>query len=80
MRTNRYHVEFDNDVQIAQLKQIQGVKQINQLSPRKYIIDANENTDIRKTLFNWAVNNNLAILTIQKDEESIEQVFQELTR
>ena len=80
MRTNRYHVELDNDVQMSQLKQIQGVKQINQLSPRKYIIDANENTDIRKTLFNWAVNNNLAILTIQKDEESIEQVFQELTR
>ena len=80
MRINRYHVEFDNDVQMSQLKQIQGVKQINQLSPRKYIIDANENTDIRKTLFNWAVGHNLAILTIQKDEESIEQVFQELTK
>ncbi|MBR4198150.1 MAG: gliding motility-associated ABC transporter ATP-binding subunit GldA [Bacteroidales bacterium] len=80
MRTNRYHVEFDNDAQMSQLKQITGVKQINQLSPRKYIIDANENTDIRKTLFNWAVNHDLAILTIQKDEESIEQVFQELTK
>lgn len=80
MRINRYHVEFDNNVQLSKLRQLQGVKQINQLSPTKYVIDANENTDIRKTLFDWAVANNLAILTIQKDEQSLETIFQELTR
>ena len=80
MRINRYHVEFDNDVQVSKLKQVQGVKQLNQLSPTKFVIDANENTDIRKTLFDWAVANNLAILTIQKDEQSLETIFQELTK
>ena len=80
MRINRYHVEFDNNVHLSKLRQLQGVKQINQLSPTKYVIDANENTDIRKTLFDWAVANNLAILTIQKDEQSLETIFQELTR
>ena len=78
--TNRYHVEFDKNVSTNQMKQLQGVKRVNQLSPTKFSIDAQDNTDIRKALFDWAVANNLAILTIQKDEESIEQVFQELTK
>lgn len=80
MRTNRYHVEFDNDVSANKLKQLTGVKQVSQLSPRKFVIDANENADIRKKLFEWAVTNNLAILTVQKDEQSLESTFHELTK
>ncbi len=80
MRLNRYHVEFDSNVSAAKLKQLPCVKQINQLSPTKFVIDANENADIRKTLFDWAVANNLAILTVQKDEQSLETIFHELTK
>ena len=79
MKANRYHVEFDKAVNQNKLKQIDGVKRVQQKSETAYIIDAQEDKDIRKAMFAWAVENNLAILTIQKDENSVETAFQELT-
>ena len=80
LKTNRYNVEFDNDTTVNELKNIQGVQQIKQLSPRQYVIDAQGDIDIRRTLFAWAVSKNLTILTIQKDENTLEKAFQELTK
>ena len=37
-------------------------------------------TDIRADVFNFAVNNQLTVLSLQKEEQKLEEVFQELTR
>lgn len=79
MKSNRYHVEFDKPANQNKLKQIDGVKRVQQKSETAYVVDAQEDKDIRKTMFAWAVENDLAILTIQKDENSVETAFQELT-
>jgi hypothetical protein len=38
------------------------------------------NTDIRPAVFRYAVNNNLILLELSKEERDLEKVFHELTR
>ena len=35
--------------------------------------------DLRPLIFNFAVQNNLAVITMQKEENSLESVFRQLT-
>ena len=44
------------------------------------IIHARSGKDIRPDLFNFAVKKNLTILSLKKEEQSIEKVFQALTK
>jgi hypothetical protein len=36
--------------------------------------------DIRKNIFDFAVQHNLSVLTLNKEEQSMENVFKELTK
>ena len=77
---NRYTVEFDSTVDIDKLRHIEGVDSARHLSGNSYSLHAKKDNDIREALFHWAVSHNHTVLTIQKEQDSLEHIFQELTK
>jgi ABC-2 type transport system ATP-binding protein len=73
-------VEFDKSVEIAQLQSIKNVLSAKQLSATEYEIETNTDTDIRSDLFHFAVNKGLTVLSMQRRENHLEDVFRRVTK
>jgi len=73
-------VEFDKNPDLEKLQKIPGVKKIEQLSPTIYIVESNSNSDLRPSIFHFAVDNQLVLLSLQEQQQSLENVFQDLTK
>jgi ABC-2 type transport system ATP-binding protein len=72
-------VEFDRETQRNKLKNIPGVLDAKNISNNSWRIEAQSEKDIRNELFQFAVANGLAVLTLHKEEQRLEDVFKELT-
>lgn len=75
----RVRVEFDKNVDRQLLMTIAGLKSARSLSGNMWQLEATEGIDLRKLVFQFAVSNDLAVLTLQKQEANLEAVFHELT-
>ena len=73
-------VEFDNKVTMEMLKNIIGLKQAKSIDDTHWILESKADLDIRKDLMRWAINNNVIIKSMQREETSIEECFQRLTK
>jgi ABC-2 type transport system ATP-binding protein len=81
-------VEFNAPVEPGQLLTIPGVLEATnpasltdrQAASRVWHLVSDDATDIRGDVFNFAVSNKLTVLSLQKEEQKLEEVFQELTR
>ena len=73
-------VEFDKIASKTALQNIPGVETAKNISGNTWQIIASQNKDIRADIFQFAVQNNLAVLTLQKEEQNLEDVFRELTQ
>lgn len=73
-------VEFDKDISKNILSQIQGIKRIEQLSANNWEFFSDGEHDIRPDIFRFAVEHTLTVLTINRHDQSLEEIFQELTR
>jgi ABC-2 type transport system ATP-binding protein len=73
-------VEFDGEIDTQTLQSIEGVTKVVKLGNNKYQILAGDERDIRKDIFNIAVQNNIGVLTLNKEEQKMEDVFKELTK
>lgn len=73
-------VEFDKELAMHQLKALAGVEDAVNIGGNSWKIIAGTDNDIRKDLFNLAVKNNASVLTLNKEEQRLEDVFKELTR
>lgn len=71
---------FDRYVDPSSLSNITGVKSVSNLEHNTWIFEANPGIDIRHHIFKFAVDNNLVILSMQKQSNNLENVFQTLTR
>lgn len=72
-------VEFNNPIAAGLLKSINGVKLVKEISPNIFEISTDEH-DIREDVFQFAVKNKVAVLSLQKVEQGLEKVFQQLTK
>ncbi len=72
-------VEFLEAPSVELLQSIENVLNVNQLTATTFLISSSSNTDIRPTIFNFAKNNNLTLLTLQQKVLNLEDVFQSLT-
>jgi ABC-2 type transport system ATP-binding protein len=73
-------VEFDRPVEKTFLMSINGVHDaINPVSGIWHLI-SNPSTDIRPAIFQFAVSNGLTVLSMHREEQKLEEVFQELTK
>ena len=72
-------VEFDTNVSRAKLNSITGVASAKEVSDKIWILESKSDRDIRKEISKFAQTNNLLVLAMQKEDESLENVFKELT-
>ena len=80
-------VEFDREASAEALQMIDLVDKVAKVDEKNWLIQSlpagqsdSSGEDIRQKIFNFAVQNNLAVLSMQKKEKSLEEVFQELTK
>lgn len=60
------------------LSSIPGVHDAKNISGNTWQIVSSADKDIRADIFNFAVKNNLTVLTVQKEEQKLEDIFKEL--
>jgi ABC-2 type transport system ATP-binding protein len=73
-------VEFSNSVTASLLKQINGVFQVSHRKDNIWELQANNDEDVRSNIFNFAVQNKLTVLSMNKEDNSMEDVFHQLTK
>ncbi len=72
-------VEFDRDITDASLNGIEKVSSVKRISKNIWLIEAEGEDDIRPLIFNFAVKNNLTVLSLNKQVSNLEDVFRHLT-
>jgi ABC-2 type transport system ATP-binding protein len=72
-------VEFDKELQQQSLSTIANVSKVIMLRNNLWQLEAEGEEDIRPALFAFAVQNNLTVLSLQKKESNLEEVFRHLT-
>lgn len=73
-------VEFDKETTRNSLKNIHGVFDAKNIKENIWQIEAHGDKDIRTDIFQYAVQNGLAVLTLHKEEQKLEDVFKHLTK
>jgi ABC-2 type transport system ATP-binding protein len=73
-------VEFDKPTTRNAIKNIAGVFDAKNISNNVWQIEARTTDDIRPAIFNYAVQNGFAVLTLHKEEQRMEDVFKQLTK
>ncbi|MCE5346871.1 MAG: gliding motility-associated ABC transporter ATP-binding subunit GldA [Bacteroidales bacterium] len=72
-------VEFDKEVSESSLAEIGNVRAVSQIKNNIWLIESDGDEDIRPSLFNYAVNNSLTVLSLQQQQNKLEEIFRELT-
>lgn len=72
-------VELEGEVNESALQALGGVKQVTQIKPGVYRLTADEGTDLRPIVFRFAADNNLSLIGLRQEENSLEEVFRTLT-
>ena len=73
-------VEFDKEISVNTLKSITGVEDAILIDGKTWKVISDGQNDVRKELFNYAVQHNLSVLTMNKEEQKLEDVFKALTK
>ena len=73
-------VEFDREVSASGLKLIKGVITVKKLHGSSWLIESAQDLDVRQEIFRYAVDNGFTVLSMQKQGNSLEEVFQQLTK
>ena len=73
-------VEFSKKIDYQLLEKITGVVKVKKVDDTNYLVQTNEDIDVRSQIFDFAVKNNVAVLSMQKQEKRLEDVFHELTK
>ena len=74
------HVEFNKEVPVDLLKNISGVQSVRTNGKHRYTLYSSSSEDLRGLLFNFSVQNNWIIYEMNKDKNSVEEVFSLLTK
>ena len=73
-------VEFDGKIDAKWLQSIPTVSKVIQHSGNTWKVNYSGDDDVRKAVFTMAVSHNVAVLSMQKEESRLEDVFQQLTQ
>lgn len=73
------YVEFDQVISRNRLAKMPKVSQVEKISETTFLVTSKDEEDLRKTIANYAHKEKLLILTIRKEEKSLEEVFKTYT-
>ncbi len=79
-KSNIITVEFDKKTERDSLLKIPCVVKCHSEDELTWIIESNDQGDVRKEVFKFAVDKNLSVLSLEKDKSSIEDIFRRLTK
>ena len=72
-------VEFDKDVSKKKIEEVEFVVRAVPVNKNQWLVQGQQEHDVRSKIFNFAVDNKLTVLVMQKQEKSLEEVFRMLT-
>ena len=72
-------LELDKEIDPSKLKNIDGIITVQKSSDLKWKITFNKDNDIRQAVMQMAISNQLTILSMKIEEQSLEDIFQKLT-
>jgi ABC-2 type transport system ATP-binding protein len=72
-------IQFDKDLSEITLPELPNIRSMRKIKNNIWVIEAEGDEDIRPALFNFAVRNELTVLSLQKNESNLEEVFRHLT-
>src|ERR1051326_1128008 len=72
--------EARNKMIMDSLKALTGVLEVITAKENTFQVVGNTERDLRPDIFQFAVKNNLSVLTMQREERKLEDVFKELTK
>lgn len=75
----RILLELDEVLDIEAFYQLEGIVNVKLTAPKTWEILSDGQTDVRQQLFGFAVKRGINIRSLQKIENSLEQIFHELT-
>ena len=73
-------VEFSQILDEKNLLKISGIEKVKPVGKKSWLIQTKDNSDLRPEIFKFAVDNNLTVISLQRKDKSLEDVFRELTR
>ncbi len=76
---NKVTVEFSISMDIELLRAVSGVDQVKQLSETKFSLMSDKKHDVRPAIFELAAKEGIPLIGMNLEQESIEQVFHQLT-
>lgn len=72
-------VEFDKQVEPSEFSGIENIGNVRLIRDNTWQIESENQEDIRPAVFNFAVSKNLTVLSLQKQQSNLEEVFRHLT-
>lgn len=76
---NIVRVSFKEALEAEWLKRLQGVKTANNIDPHTWTIETEDPDTVRRELKRLEAENNLDIVSLQSESQSLEEVFRSLT-
>jgi ABC-2 type transport system ATP-binding protein len=73
-------VEFEKEISLEEIRAVDSVLEVIMLSSGVYRIVPERDKDIRPGIFRFAADKNLSLVGLKQEENSLESIFQELTR
>ncbi len=73
-------VEFDKQTNSNDLKKINFVFDAKNIKDNVWLLEVKTDKDIRPDIFQYAVKNGMAVLTLNREEQKLEDVFKQLTK
>ena len=73
-------VEFNQSPNLEAIRKIQGLRNIEAINSTTFIAESDGSVDLRPVLFHFSVNNQLVLLSLKEQQQSLENVFQDLTK
>ncbi len=74
------YVEIEGPVFKGQFLKVPEIRKVEKVGESGWLIESNGQVDLRKVVAQFAQQNNLLILTLRKEERSLEEVFKTLTK
>ena len=74
------YVEFEGELSKNALKNEIGITTVESVGSNAWLVESDNALDLRKLIAQFAQKNNLLVLTLRKEEKTLEEVFKELTK
>ena len=74
------YVEFEGELSKNALKNETGITTVESVGTNAWLVESDNAVDLRKLIAQFAQKNNLLVLTLRKEEKTLEEVFKELTK